>query len=171
MIVKVFSVSYLDLGCVASNIEGVRHRLEQKYPEVGWNREFFLHDCSDIETKNAAKAKCIGEHIQNLRNLVGYDDANKRKFDKDLACVLNLADVHFESHQEPYCVVGACPQGRHRSVAWATCMAAAIAKRGNYEVQHPTHLSRETWYKGQCSSCWGCDPRCPDKAKLFEQYV
>ena len=64
-------------------------------------------------------------------------------------------------------VVCLCSQGRHRSVAVASTLAAVYAKMG-YNSLMPKHLSKSRWWEGMCSKCTDCKPN-KKKDKLYEQ--
>ena len=64
-------------------------------------------------------------------------------------------------------VVGLCSQGRHRSVAVASTLAAVYAKMG-YNSLMPKHLSKSRWWEGMCSKCTDCKPN-KTKDNLYEK--
>ena len=64
-------------------------------------------------------------------------------------------------------LVCVCSQGRHRSVAVASTLAAVYEKMG-YNSPRPQHLSMKYWWTGMCSWCTDCKPN-KTKDNLYEK--
>ena len=110
----------------------------------------------------AAKPKHIGENYYNLRSAVEQDFFAKQ-LQKMNGYLMRMPRT---DDDEPVNIVSICRQGRHRSVAESRLFAEVFREIG-FEVLGPWHLSEDTWWSGQCSTCYHCKANCPWKPEVF----